>query len=79
MVAFGAESDTTLVGNSPGTYWAQLAGLSVTAALRIAIENRKSLAVSGWPSDHFRPDFRWIVYVLSPLDGTGGPAAALIG
>ena len=45
VVAFGAASDTTLVGNSPGTYCAQLAGLSVTAAFRIAIAEQEILGL----------------------------------
>ncbi len=74
---FGALSETTFRGNSPGTYWPQFAGLSLTAAFSSAISNRKSLAVIGAPLDHFSPCLSGTVKVLPPSLGCGGPEAAL--
>src|SRR5215471_4032358 len=71
VLASGVDTLATASGMpSCGTYWLQLAGLSLTAAVTSSIQNATSLDVTGWPSDHFQ-GFILTVTVLFPLLHTG--------
>src|SRR5580693_5869417 len=70
VVSSGVDMLVIVVGKLPGTNGAQSAGDALTAASVSSNVNSTSLAVSGWPSDHFQ-GLTVIVIVLPPFDHTG--------